>query len=327
MKKWLAEAPSNIALIKYMGRKSDESKIPANPSLSYTLPHLKSYVELELLPDPGAGQSSLKWEPLIGNNLTPIKLSQGGQDRFFIHLNKVLRVFFENNRIPNLILRSANNFPLGVGLASSASSFAALTKAAVLAGSELTGKETLPLEEIISLSRQGSGSSCRSFYDSWVLWEDEHVEALHYPAYAKLRHQVVLLETHEKEVSSSSAHQRVKTSPIYEERAERATQRLIAFRQALKDEKWHDLYQIAWHEFNDMHQLFETATPSFSYHNENSRKLLRELQCYWDKKGDGPLITMDAGPNIHLLYRLDQQDTQEEIQQQLLSGYHYVFSA
>lgn len=320
--KWLADAPSNIALIKYMGRKNDESKIPANASLSYTLPHLKSSVELELL-----SQGNSRWEPLIRTNAHSISLSEPAQQRFLNHLNKVLRIFFKNAPLPAFVVRSANNFPLGVGLASSASSFAALTLVAAKAASALTHQHQLPLEKIIALSREGSGSSCRSFYEGWVLWENESVQKMNYSSYDNLIHQVILLETHEKEVPSSQAHQRVKTSPFYNDRPSRATEHLNLFIQALKNENWSNLYQIAWNEFHDMHRLFETAIPAFSYHNEASRVLLKKLRDYWDKKGDGPLITMDAGPNIHLLYHSNQQDIQQDIQNQLLPGYSYVLSA
>jgi diphosphomevalonate decarboxylase len=325
--KWLAEAPSNIALIKYMGRKDEENKIPANPSLSYTLPHLKSYVELELLENSSCESRASFWEPLILKDSQPINLSTFSQERFLKHLDRVLRAFIPDAPLPSFIVRSCNNFPLGVGLASSASSFAALTLVAARAACELTAQPEPSLEKIISLSRQGSGSSCRSFYAPWVSWENESVHVMNYPDYAHLMHQVILLETKEKSVSSSKAHQYVKTSPFYSERPERATQRFKAFTQNLEQKHWKNLYAIAWDEFQDMHQLFETAKPAFSYQNADSLIILKNLQDYWLQKGDGPLITMDAGPNIHLLYRPDQQAIQHEIQHQLLSGYSYVFSA
>jgi diphosphomevalonate decarboxylase len=144
--------------------------------------------------------------------------------------------------------------------------------------------------------------------------------------YPHLIHQVILLETTEKKISSSQAHQRVKTSPFYKGRAERATKRLSLFIQALNNKNWEKLYHIAWDEFQDMHRLFETAIPAFTYQNQTSLVLLEKLRAYWEAHGDGPLITMDAGPNIHLLYRPDQQDLQQKIQHQLLSGYSYVLS-
>ena len=48
------------------------------------------------------------------------------------------------------------------------------------------------------------------------------------------------------------------------------------------------------------------------------------LQTLWEKEGDGPLITMDAGPNIHLLYRLDQADMAFKFKQDHLLGNYDV---
>ena len=45
--KWIAEAPANIALIKYMGKSADN--VPLNCSLSFTLDKFKTRVELDLL--------------------------------------------------------------------------------------------------------------------------------------------------------------------------------------------------------------------------------------------------------------------------------------
>jgi len=39
---------------------------------------------------------------------------------------------------------------------------------------------------------------------------------------------------------------------------------------------------------------------------------LMSLRKMWQEKGDGPLVTMDAGPNIHLLFRRDQKEALEE---------------
>ena len=37
------------------------------------------------------------------------------------------------------------------------------------------------------------------------------------------------------------------------------------------------------------------------------------LENFWHKNKDGPIITMDAGPNIHLLFRQDQKKMCDEI--------------
>lgn len=314
---WFTEAPSNIALIKYMGRKDEAKKIPENASLSYTLPHLKSFVELEV-----SSQNKSYWKPLTFPEILPLILSQQGQQRFLNHLQRIQDYFSYKGYF---VVRSGNNFPQASGLASSASSFAALTLAAVKAICSLTHQTEPPIKIIAQLSRLGSGSSCRSFYAPWALWRDESVESIQLP-YTQLNHQVVMLDQTEKSVLSSEAHRQVQTSPFYTKRQERAEKRLSLLLDALKNKHWSDAYAVTWEEFQDMHHLFETALPAFSYRSEASLSLLNQLRNYWEKKGDGPLITMDAGPNIHLLYREDQQEIQSEIEHHYLRAYH-VFSS
>ena len=78
---WFSHAPSNIALIKYMGKKSDATNIPVNPSLSYTLNNLLSYVSLES----HAGTTDY-WEPLLMPGVVDFQLSIAAQMRFLKHL-------------------------------------------------------------------------------------------------------------------------------------------------------------------------------------------------------------------------------------------------
>jgi diphosphomevalonate decarboxylase len=52
-----------------------------------------------------------------------------------------------------------------------------------------------------------------------------------------------------------------------------------------------------------MHKLFETSTPSFGYMTVGSHEVLEDCQSLWNKWQDGPLVTMDAGANVHLLFQ------------------------
>lgn len=313
---WYATAPSNIALIKYMGRKDDVAKIPDNASLSYTLPDLKSFVELERLPN----NSLSYWEPLLSESCPTLTLSEAAQQRFLAHLRFIQEDLGDHDSA--FLVRSGNNFPQATGLASSASSFAALTLAAVQAICDITKQPVPSLSKIADLSRRGSGSSCRSLYAPWALWNNETVEVFEAaPLYQQLIHDTIIISAEEKAVSSSKAHQNVKTSPLYIGRPERAQNRLKHFTTALQianTENWQILYQIAWEEFQDMHRLFETAIPAFSYRTEATHQALNALEQFWQKNGDGPIVTMDAGPNIHLLYRPDQKTMQEKIHQEMM---------
>lgn len=308
---WFAQAPSNIALIKYMGKQNKNGNIPTNASLSYTLNNLLSSVVLETQP----GKKDF-WEPLSIPGAMDFNLSTAAQERYLNHL-QMLKSYFNYNGA--FIVRSCNNFPHSSGLASSASSFAALTKCAMLALSEQTGKPMPSVEEQAKLSRMGSGSSCRSFFSPWAIWKDEHAQAIELP-YRNLIHKVIVISHEEKAVSSREAHMRVLESKLYEGRPQRAEHHLKLLIDALEAEDWQSAYQICWREFQDMHQLFETAKVPFSYRTKETRDLLDVLQNHWQRHNDGPIVTMDAGPNIHLLYRPDQTQLARDFHKDYLLG-------
>jgi diphosphomevalonate decarboxylase len=312
---WFAQAPSNIALIKYMGKKDTDRNIPINPSLSYTLNNLLSSVMLEA----HSGKQDY-WEPLNTPGALHFTLSKAAQQRYLNHLARLKEYVGYNGAF---VVRSSNNFPLGSGLASSASSFAALTKCAVLALSELTNTPLPSIETQAQLSRMGSGSSCRSFFSPWALWDGEEVHAVELP-YNNLIHQVIVISHAEKKVSSSEAHQRISTSSHYNTRSDRAQHNLTALLNAFEAQDWKSAYHICWKEFQDLHSLFSSCTAPFSYMTEKSKAALTSLQDLWQREGDGPLVTMDAGPNIHILYRQDQAELAQKFKQDHLVGNYDV---
>ncbi len=318
-----AEAPSNIALIKYMGKRQGQGNRPTNSSLSYTLNHLLTRVEIERVNEDargagGAGvQNGDRWEPLQWGTCAALQLSPQGVERFLKHFQLLKNQWGLSG---DFVLRSANNFPADCGVASSASSYAALTLAAfelAKAESENPQKvESLTLEELADLSRQGSGSSGRSFFSPWAIWQEDSIRAQPLPQ-EHLYHQLILMETEKKAVSSSEAHQRVVSSALFEGRAERADKRLHQLLSALNLGEWERAYSLVWSEFWDMHALFETSDPSFGYITERSMAMLRRLRLLWEREKDGPLVTMDAGANVHLLWRPDQRQRAQKIGEDL----------
>jgi diphosphomevalonate decarboxylase len=307
----MVSRPSNIAMIKYMGKTNFENNLPSNASLSYTLNHLQSYVRLTL-------QDSTKdeWKLLQSENLNllALHLTEKAQARFLKHLA------FLKNRFAvhaSFLVESASNFPSDCGIASSASSFAALTAATIEMFQKMGVQQAYCSDgDMAALSAKGSGSSGRSFFSPWVLWSDETVRPLEL-SYDQLLHQVVVMDANVKKVSSSEAHQRVLTSPLFVGRVERAQLRLADFLEHMRQKNWKGLYQVAWDEFMDMHELFHTSEPAFSYFTEGSNKALALLKNYWEQHQDGPLITADAGPNIHLLWRKDQKQAMDLLEKDL----------
>ena len=281
---WKSSAPSNIALIKYMGKEPGNQAV--NPSLSMTLSNFQTQVELEI-------SSEDHWKPLPGS--APLK--EASTKRFvdfFVSLKKKAGIH------QNFEIRSGNNFPSDAGLASSASSFAALTKAALTAFADLK-KEKIPSPlEMANISRTGSGSSCRSFFSPWCRWEGEKVHAV-LSALPPLVDLVAVVDGGFKKVSSSEAHKKVQTSPLFHGRVERAKNRLQKMEAAMAAGNFQVVAELSWEELWDMHSLFHTAQPPFFYFAPETITILRWVENFWEKNGKGPIATIDAGPNVHLL--------------------------
>ena len=251
-----------------------------------------------------------------GESLSPLHLTKKEQERFLNHLALIKRKLHWKGA--PFRLRSGNNFPQACGLASSASSFAALTQAACHWITEMQGDPLPDREQMATWSREGSGSSCRSFYTPWSVWEEREARALSLPpAFKRLHHLVFLVKSKKKTCSSSKAHERVKESPLYPQRKVRAHQRLQVLLEAFQKEDWQSLCRISWEEFQDMHQLFHSSPRPFSYQTSQSRFLLREAKKLWNHKEGGPLITMDAGPNVHLLFLPRQLKQAQSFQSQM----------
>ena len=298
---WEASAPSNIALIKYMGKRPG-GNIATNASLSWTLDHLRTFVQIE-----EASEDSWASHPVW----QLMEMSDVGREKYLKHLALMKKYFSADNYF--FKIRSGNNFPSDCGIASSASSFAALTMAAAQALSALT-KKAMPIKETLAdWSRQGSGSSCRSFFSGFVSWTELGVEPVE-SNIKNIYHQTVIVSGAKKQVSSSQAHQRVQTSLLMEGREDRAQKRFDLLKTELQKitPDWKMLFEITWADYWDMHALFETSVPSFGYMQSGSLEVLQQAHELWRSQNDGPLITMDAGPNVHLLWRKEQKQTAQE---------------
>lgn len=293
---WKAQAPSNIALIKYMGKENGGAgNLAVNPSLSMTLADFVTTVEIEKLPS----GSEDRWRPLPGS--TPLR--EASTKRF---LDFFTRLKKEQGVAGAFELRSGNNFPSDAGLASSASSFAALTRAAYLAFSELQGRPLPGPAELAQISRTGSGSSCRSFFSPWCAWEGASIGTVpsKLPPLVDL---VAVLDSGFKKVSSSEAHRRVQTSPLFEGRPARVRQRMEELKQAMAAGNYRSVAELSWAELWDMHSLFHTSAPPFFYFAPETVAVLRWAENRWEERGHGPVTTIDAGPNVHLLVPAEEK--------------------
>lgn len=308
----LVRAPSNIALVKYMGKHAGSENLPENPSVSLTLDRLASWVELT---SAGAMAQQDSFEAIApgGAEGRAPDLNEAGTKKFLAHLTRFkqeARAIGERLEIEfrdlsrSVTVRSANTFPHSAGIASSASSFAALSLASFLhfardrAAFARRWEEDVNLREAVAeFARRGSGSSCRSLQGPWVSWEGAQARKLYskMPALVDL---VLIAGDQPKAVGSSEAHARVKTSPLWSGRVARAERRHREVVRAIEEGDFEKVAFAADADFRDMHELFHTSAPSFTYWNENTKRIL----AYFADLGPGKFIlTMDAGPNVHLI--------------------------
>jgi len=312
----LAQAPANLALVKYMGKKEVSLNLPANSSVSLTLGSLRTLAQVT-----SSGRGDSRWVPELPEGGKGFEIPQlVSLSRILDHVervrNEVPRVFARFGVIAEglaegVVLRTANTFPASSGIASSASSFAAMTLALVayFAGcsdrkksaifQSLWDREFELRREVGALARQGSGSACRSFEGPWVCWDE--VVALPVPHQMPvLSHFVLILDASVKEVSSSQAHARVTTSALWEHRISRANFRTQEMLEALRKGDVVRVSEIAWSEFWEMHSLFHTSHVPFSYWVGQTVEVLHwaKLQRLQDPE---LIVTLDAGPNVHFL--------------------------
>lgn len=313
-----ARAPSNIALIKYMGKADAARNLPENGSVSMTLDALCSVAELERV---SSGQP-WRWVPELPRGAAGVAgasipdLSEKAAAKALAHVERTVsaaREIFAGEGLAlasdlpggGWILRTANTFPQASGIASSASSFAAITAATALAcvadraAFERAWIDPAFRTKWAKVSRLGSGSSCRSFHGPFVRWEGEEVSEVS-SSLPRLAHFVLLISDRQKAVSSSEAHLRVKASPLWSGRVDRVNERIAKLTAALAGGDLGTVARVAWSEAWEMHSLFHTCEEPFTYWEPGSIDALRALAPAL-REASPPIVTMDAGPNVHVL--------------------------
>jgi diphosphomevalonate decarboxylase len=292
MQTWRATAAanSNIALIKYWGNRHQELRLPSNPSLSMNLAGLTTTTHVEFDP-------SLTADVLI---LDGREVTGAGRERVGRFLDQVRQQTSEVSRLFARV-ESRNNFPSGVGLASSASGFAALAVAATAAaGLQLSEAE------LSRLARLGSGSACRSVPAGFVEWQSGAADRSSYgqsiaPAdHWDLRDIVALIDVEHKTVGSTEGHAVADSSPLQAARVATATDRLAQARSAVLGRDFAALADVVERDSLMMHAVMITSSPALLYWQPATIAIMQAV-VQWRANGLAACTTIDAGPNVHVI--------------------------
>jgi diphosphomevalonate decarboxylase len=294
-----AVAHPNIAFIKYWGNRDHVLRLPSNGSISMTLGGLETQTTVTFDESLTTDQVSIDGQPA----------SPSASARVSQHLDHI-RLMAGSDIYANV--ESRNNFPLGVGIASSASAFAALT----VAGISAAGLSLRPIE-LSKLARRGSGSACRSIFGGFVEWhasetdEDSYAESLAPPNHWDLQDLIAIVSQEQKGVGSTQGHVLADTSPLQNARVADAPRRLEECRRAILDRDFLSLASITELDSNLMHAVMLTSTPPLIYWCPETLQVMNEV-ARWRSEGYEVCYTIDAGPNVHCICTMEHADWIEE---------------
>lgn len=290
-------AHTNIALIKYWGKRNNELFLPMTNSLSLTLDAFYTDTKVTLTDD---GKDTFILNGTLQPPTETKKLTR------FINLFRKL-----SGRTEGVTVESVNHVPTAAGLASSSSAYAALASA-------LNDAFELHLSprELSTYARQGSGSASRSLFGGLVEWQ-QGIDDISESSYAEqidsadwgLAMLVAVINSKEKAISSRSGmEQTVLTSPFYKLWPEEVEKDLIKIKRAIADRDFDAMGAVAEHNAMKMHATTIAANPSFTYWAPESVATLQYVQMLRNELGFSCYATMDAGPNVKILCPADQID-------------------
>lgn len=298
-------APSNIALIKYWGKK--EHQIPANPSLSFTLKNCKTLTSLRY---------TRKEEQGIDFDL----LFEGQPKESF---RPKIQKFFERI-LPycsyisdyHFTIDTTNTFPHSSGIASSASGMAALAVNLMSLERALFPEMTEAYfnQKASFLARLGSGSACRSISGSVVVWgaNETFSEASDlfgvpfsgevHEVFQDYQDVILLVDKGEKQVSSTVGHDLMHNHPFAAQRFEQAHANLKALTAVLQSGDLEKFIALVESEALTLHAMMMTSMPYFILMKPNTMEIIERIWHFRKEQGVPVCFTLDAGANVHLLF-------------------------
>jgi diphosphomevalonate decarboxylase len=300
-------SPSNIALIKYWGKHS--LQLPRNPSLSFTLSVCHTSMTMSVETDASIAGLLVKYEGQPKPTFEPkIKSFLALLESRFPWIGKAA-----------IEIDSQNSFPHGAGIASSASSMSALALCLLDIDDQITGaiadRDETWWQNASEIARMGSGSACRSVFPVAALWGQTHLVrdsndlfAIPYehelaPVFTDYCDAILIVSGNEKAVSSSAGHRMMDELSFAEKRYQEAHHHLERLLGCLKRENEIDQFiAIVESEALQLHALMMCGRDPYILMEPGTLSVIREVWKFRKETGIPVCFTLDAGPNVHLLY-------------------------
>lgn len=314
------ECPSNIALVKYWGKKTPQ--LPLNPSVSFSLQNAKTETSVEIT---------------RSNNRKVEFIFEGKSSQFGERIPKYIDELGKDEKWLNdfsFHIESSNTFPHSAGIASSASAFGALALCLTDLKNQVEGNNFSPsnfFSKASELARLGSGSACRSVYPQFAVWgefiempgtSNHHAvpvsENIH-ADYFTLHDAILLVDSTKKKVSSSAGHHLMNAHPFRVARIKQANDHTHEILNAMKTGDHEHFFKIVEKEALSLHSMMMTSESPYLLLHPNSLTIIRKIQDFRRQTNLPIGFTIDAGPNIHFLYfEKDKKEVHQFIYNELL---------
>jgi len=327
------ESPSNIALVKYWGKK--EHQIPANPSISFTLSNCKTVTTLsykKLSSPSDEYQFEVYLEGKRQNDFKP-KIKT-----FFKRIEQYVPFI----KAYEFKIETSNTFPHSSGIASSASGMSALALCIMSIEKEINPNlsDADFIKKTSFLARLGSGSACRSLEGDLVCW-GTHKEikgtsdlfGVKYPNevhenFKNYQDTILLVDKGEKQVSSTVGHNLMHKHPYAENRFQQAHDNLSKLNKVFKSGDLKSFIEIVESEALTLHAMMMTSLPYFILMKPNTLEIINKIWAFRQVSGLHLCFTLDAGANVHLLYPENEKEQVLDFINSQLVGYcqngHYI---
>ncbi|WP_223032748.1 diphosphomevalonate decarboxylase [Hanstruepera marina] len=324
------ESPSNIALVKYWGKKKNQ--IPENPSISFTLNSCKTITTVTFTPKEDTTDFSFEvyLDGLRKDDFKP-KIQT-----FFERIESYLPFL----RLFHFKIETQNTFPHSSGIASSASGMSALALCLMSIEKKMTNSDVIPsaVEESYFnkkasyLARLGSGSACRSIEGDVIVWGktksivgSTDLYGVKYPYevhdnYKQYQDTILLVDKGEKQVSSTVGHNLMHNHPFAQNRFNQAHDNMLKMKSILASGDLNAFIALIESEALTLHAMMMTSMPYFILMKPNTLEIINKIWAFRKKSGLHIGFTLDAGANVHVLYpKQESKNILEFIQNELVA--------
>ena len=318
-------APSNIALVKYWGKK--DNQIPANPSVSFTLNNCKTITKLTFAKK--EKQDTFSFDLLFEG-----KPKEDFKPKIQKFLERI-EIYLPFLKEYHFTIDTENTFPHSSGIASSASGMAALAMNLMRLEKELNPEMTEEyfFQKASMLARLGSGSACRSVKGQVVVWGNhknikgssdlfgiEFPYAIH-DNFKNFQDTILLVDKGEKQVSSTVGHDLMHDHPFAERRFAQAHENLDSLKAIFANGNLEEFIQIVESEALTLHAMMMTSMPYFILMKPNTLEIINAIWKFRNNTKIAVCFTLDAGANVHVLYPNKDKEIVLQFIQSELVGY------